>query len=73
MFRHGHDAGDAALQQLTATIQHELVEADLFGRLGRRIAVLVEPDSAKANRWARTDPRCNRVHTHRSARLLVSG
>ncbi len=46
---YGHDAGDAALRQLAATIQCELREVDIFGRLGgEEFAVLVvEADRAK--------------------------
>ena len=48
--RYGHDAGDTALQQLAATVQRELREVDIFGRLGgEEFAVLVvEADRAKA-------------------------
>ncbi len=48
--RYGHDAGDAALQQLATTVRRELREADIFGRLGgEEFAVLVvEADRAKA-------------------------
>ncbi len=47
--RYGHNAGDAALRQLAATIRHELREVDIFGRLGgEEFAVLVvEADRAK--------------------------
>ena len=47
--RYGHDAGDAALQQLTITVRRELRKVDVFGRLGgEEFAVLVaEADRAK--------------------------
>ncbi|MEZ5578176.1 MAG: diguanylate cyclase [Candidatus Competibacteraceae bacterium] len=50
--RYGHDAGDAALQQLTATVRHELREADsLLGAWGRRIlaVLVVEADRCKGH------------------------
>ena len=47
--RYGHDAGDAALQQLTITVRRELRKVDVFGRLGgEEFAVLVaEADRVK--------------------------
>ena len=47
--RYGHDAGDAALQQLATTVRRELREADILDAWGEEFAVLVvEADRAKA-------------------------
>ena len=47
--RYGHNAGDAALQQLAANIRGELRQVDLFGRLGGEefAVIVVEADRAK--------------------------
>jgi diguanylate cyclase (GGDEF)-like protein len=45
---YGHAAGDDALQQIAATLQHALRGEDLFGRLGGEEFVAILPETGEA-------------------------
>lgn len=45
---YGHAAGDDALQQIAATLQHALRSEDLFGRLGGEEFVALLPETGEA-------------------------